>query len=130
PALLEKSDFVVLATAQTPATRQLINATALTHVKPGAFLINVGRGGLVDDDAVIEALRSGRLGGAALDVFTHEPLDSGSPYWDLPNVIVSPHISSAMEDYWTPLVRLFADNLRRFESGTPLINVVDKQAGY
>jgi phosphoglycerate dehydrogenase-like enzyme len=99
-------------------------------MKRGAFLVNVGRGKLVADDAVIGGLRSGQIGGAALDVFTHEPLDAASPYWDLPNVIVTPHTSGAMQDYWTPLVALFSDNLRRFEQGLPLVNVVDKKAGY
>ena len=80
--------------------------------------------------AVVEALRDGRLGGAALDVFTREPLDAASPYWDLPNVIVTPHTAGAMQDYWTPLVGLFSDNLRRFERGEPLLNVIDKVAGY
>ena len=82
------------------------------------------------DDAIVEGLRSGQIGGAALDVFTHEPLDPASPYWDLPNVIVTPHISGAMEDYWTPLVGLFSENLRRFEDGRALMNVIDKSAGY
>ena len=90
--------------------------------------MNVARGKLVDDEALIEALREGRLGGAALDVFSDEPLDPASPYWDLPNVIVTPHTSGAMEDYWTPLVALFSENLRRFEKGEPLLNVVDKDA--
>ena len=63
-------------------------------------------------------------------MFTHEPLDPASPYWDLPNVIVTPHISGALEDYWVPLVDLFSENLRRFEAGQPLLNVVDKEAGY
>ena len=107
-----------------------MNREALAHVKRGASLINIGRGQLVDDEAVVEALRDGRLGGAALDVFTREPLPADSPYWDLPNVIVTPHMSGAMEDYWTPLVALFAENLRRFEKGEPLVNVVDKAAGY
>jgi phosphoglycerate dehydrogenase-like enzyme len=128
--LLGVSDVVVLAAALTADTRELIGRDALGHVKRGAFLVNVGRGGLIDDAAVIEALRDGRLGGAALDVFTREPLDPSSPYWDLPNVIVTPHISGGMEDYWTPLVGLFAENLRRFERGEPLLNVVDKRAGY
>jgi phosphoglycerate dehydrogenase-like enzyme len=79
---------------------------------------------------LVEALRQGRLGGAALDVFTKEPLDPASPYWDMPNVIVTPHTSGAMQDYWTPLVDLFCENLRRFESGLPLLNVVDKVLGY
>ena len=128
--LLTRSDVVVLAAPLTPDTNRLIGAEALNHIKPGALLVNVGRGKLIDDDAVIAALGDGRLGGAALDVFTKEPLDPASPYWDLPNVIITPHISGAMEDYWTPLVALFAENLRRFESGRPLLNVVDKLAGY
>ena len=128
--LLAASDIVVLSAALTRDTRLLINRESLTHIKPGALLINIGRGRLIDDDAVIEALQSGALGGAALDVFTREPLDPASPYWNLRNVIVTPHVSGAMEDYWTPLVDLFAENLRRFEQGAPLINVVDKTAGY
>jgi phosphoglycerate dehydrogenase-like enzyme len=128
--LLARSDVVVLAAPLTQETNRLIGAEALDHIKPGSLLINVGRGKLIDDDAVIAALLDGRLGGAALDVFTKEPLDPASPYWDLPNVIITPHISGSMEDYWTPLVALFAENLRRFESGRPLLNVVDKKAGY
>ena len=128
--LLASSDVVVLSAPLTPETRQLINAETLGVMKRGAFLINIGRGKLIDDDAVAAALRTGQLGGAALDVFTREPLDPSSPFWDLPNVIVTPHMSGAMEDYWTPLVALFAENLRRFEQGQPLLNVVDKRAGY
>jgi phosphoglycerate dehydrogenase-like enzyme len=128
--LLATSDVVVLSAPLTPETRQLINPDTLAVMKPGAFLINVGRGKLIDEDAVAAAIRSGQLGGAALDVFTREPLDSSSPFWDLPNVIVTPHMSGAMEDYWTPLVALFSENLRRFERGDALLNVVDKRAGY
>jgi phosphoglycerate dehydrogenase-like enzyme len=128
--LLSSSDVVVLAAALTSETRLLVNRESLAHVKRGAWLINISRGRLVDDEAMIEALRDGRLAGAALDVFTREPLPADSPYWDLPNVIVTPHVSGAMEDYWTPLVGLFGENLRRFENGQPLLNVVDKAAGY
>jgi phosphoglycerate dehydrogenase-like enzyme len=128
--LLAVSDVVVLAAPHTPETKRLIGRRELDRIKPGAFLINVARGKLIDDDAVVEALRDGRLGGAALDVFTEEPLPSSSPYWDLPNVIVTPHTSGAVRDYWTPLVALFSDNLRRFDRGEPLLNVVDKVAGY
>ena len=130
PDLLAQSDVVVLAAPRTPATNRLIGRAQIEQMKPGALLVNVARGKLVDDDALIDALRDGRLGGAALDVFSEEPLDPSSPYWDLPNVIVTPHTSGAMQDYWTPLVELFADNLRRFEKGEPLLNVVDKVAGY
>jgi D-2-hydroxyacid dehydrogenase (NADP+) len=128
--LLSKSDVVVLSAPLTRETRAFIGHDALNHVKRGALLVNIGRGKLVDDEAVVAALQDGRLGGAALDVFTDEPLEPSSPYWDLPNVIVTPHMSGGMEDYWTPLVGLFADNLRRFEEGKPLVNVVDKRAGY
>jgi len=128
--MLRKSDIVVLAAALTAETELLVNHAALDAVKRGALLVNVGRGRLVDDEAVVAALADGRLGGAALDVFTKEPLAPDSPYWDLPNVIVTPHTSGTMEDYWTPLVALFSENLRRFESGRPLLNVVDKAAGY
>jgi D-2-hydroxyacid dehydrogenase (NADP+) len=130
PVLLGRSDVVVLSAPLTEETRSLIGAETIRHVKPGALLINIGRGKLIDDDVVMAALQDGRLGGAALDVFTREPLEPASPYWDLPNVVITPHMSGAMEDYWTPLVRLFADNLRRFEAGAPLVNVVDKAAGY
>jgi phosphoglycerate dehydrogenase-like enzyme len=128
--LLAKSDVVLLAAPLTAATRALIGRRELSLMKRGAFLINVGRGGLVDDAALVAALRTGHLGGAALDVFAEEPLPGSSPYWDLANVIVTPHTSGTMEDYWTQLVSLFSENLRRFEGGLPLLNVVDKLAGY
>jgi phosphoglycerate dehydrogenase-like enzyme len=128
--LLAESDIVVLATPLTAETHHLIDRRALGAVKRGAFLVNIGRGGLVDEDALLDALRSGWLGGAALDVFATEPLPADNPFWDLPNVIVTPHVAGAMEDYWTPLMQLFADNLRRFERGEALLNVVDKRAGY
>ena len=130
PDLLGRSDVVVLAVPHTPETKQIIGRGELDRMKRGALLINIARGKLIDDGAVIEALKDGRLGGAALDVFTREPLDASSPYWDLPNVIITPHTAGAMQDYWTPLVALFSDNLRRFERGEPLVNVVDKNAGY
>jgi phosphoglycerate dehydrogenase-like enzyme len=130
PDLLAQSDVVVLAAPHTPETKRLIGRAQIDQMKRGALLVNVARGKLVDDEAVIEGLRDGRLGGAALDVFSQEPLEPSSPYWDLPNVIVTPHTSGAMTDYWTPLVALFSENLRRFEKGEPLLNVVDKVAGY
>jgi D-2-hydroxyacid dehydrogenase (NADP+) len=130
PDLLSSSDIIVLSMPHTPDTRHIIGARELDHVKRGALLVNIARGKLIDDAAVVGALRDGRLGGAALDVFTREPLEESSPYWDLPNVIITPHTSGAMEDYWTPLVTLFSENLRRFEKGEPLLNVVDKHAGY
>jgi len=130
PDLLSRSDVVVLAVPHTPETKQLIGRAEIDRMKRGALLINIARGKLIDDTAVIEALGDGRLGGVALDVFAREPLEPASPYWDLPNVIITPHTSGAMQDYWTPLVALFSENLRRFERGESLLNVVDKVAGY
>lgn len=130
PDLLAQSDVLVLAVPHTPETKQIISRAEIDRMPRGALLINIARGKLIDDGAVVEALQDGRLGGAALDVFTKEPLDPASPYWDLPNVIITPHTSGAMQDYWTPLVALFAENLRRFEKGQPLLNIVDKVAGY
>jgi phosphoglycerate dehydrogenase-like enzyme len=130
PDLLAQSDVIVLAVPHTPDTKRLIGKRELDRVKRGALLVNIARGKLVDDDAVIAALVDGRLGGVALDVFSEEPLDPASPYWDLPNVIITPHTSGAMQDFWTPLVALFSENLRRFEKGEPLLNIVDKVAGY
>jgi phosphoglycerate dehydrogenase-like enzyme len=128
--LLAVSDVVVLAVPHTPETKRLIGRREVDAMKRGAFLINIARGKLVDDEAVGEALKDGRLGGAALDVFSTEPLEPDSVYWDLPNVIVTPHVSGSMQDYWTPLLALFTENLRRLECGEPLLNVVDKVAGY
>jgi len=128
--LLASSDVVVIAAPNTRSTDRLIGAREIAVMRRGALLINISRGTIVDDAALVAALRSGHLGGAALDVFAREPLHPSSPYWDLPNVIVTPHTSGAMADYWTPLVALFCENLRRFESGRPLLNVVDKEAGY
>jgi D-2-hydroxyacid dehydrogenase (NADP+) len=127
---LGNSDVVVIAAPHTPDTKQLIGRREIDAMKPGAVLVNVARGKLIDDGAVIDALKNGKLGGAALDVFTREPLEPESPYWELPNVIITPHTSGAMQDYWTPLVALFAENLRRFERAEPLLNVVDKRFGY
>ena len=90
----------------------------------------MGRGATVDEESLIEALRERRIGGAALDVFEREPLPSDSTFWELPNTIVSPHVSGDFEGWLEAVVRLFVDNLRRFVAGQPLVNVVDKREGY
>ena len=130
PELLARADWLVLAAPSTPETRGLIGAAELERMKPGAVLINLGRGALVDEAALTEALEHGRLAGAALDVFEHEPLDPASRLWSLPQVIVTPHISGLGPRYWERSVELFARNLRSFLAGGPLMNVVDKRAGY
>ena len=130
PTLLPSSDVVVVSAPQTRATRGLIGAEEVRLMKPDAVLVNVSRGGLVDEDAVAEALRDGRLAGAALDVFRHEPLAPDHPLWGVPNLLITPHTSGYRRDHWDAAVALFAENLRRFERGETLINVVDKAAGY
>jgi phosphoglycerate dehydrogenase-like enzyme len=128
--LLASSDVVVLAAALTPDTEGLIGTPELAVMQSHAVLVNVGRGGLVREPDLIAALQRGVIGGAALDVFADEPLDPESPLWTLPNVIISPHVSGTIERYWETSADLFIENLRRFEAGEPLVNVVDKAAGY
>jgi phosphoglycerate dehydrogenase-like enzyme len=128
--LLGESDFVVLAAPLTPETERMISAEALAAMKPGSWLINVARGRLVDERALLRALRDGPIGGAVLDTFTDEPLQPSSPFYDLPNVIVTPQTSWSSGRVLDRSVGLFCDNLRRFAAGEPLLNVVDPSAGY
>jgi phosphoglycerate dehydrogenase-like enzyme len=130
PELLAESDFVVLAAPLTPETENMIDGRALEAMKPGAWLINVARGRLVDERALVAALRDGRIGGAVLDTFREEPLAPSSPFYDLPNVIVTPHTSWSSGRVLDRSVELFCDNLRRYAAGEPLLNVVDPSAGY
>jgi phosphoglycerate dehydrogenase-like enzyme len=129
-SLLPDADVVVITAAQTPETRGMIGAAELSAMKRDAILINVSRGKLVDEQALARVLAAGGIGGAALDVFEHEPLDPASPLWSLPNVMVTPHVSGFRPDHWDAATNLFAENLRRFDAGQPLLNVVDKAAGY
>jgi phosphoglycerate dehydrogenase-like enzyme len=130
PELLAESDFVVLATPLTAETQNMMDAEALAAMKPGAWLINIARGALVDDRALLNVLRDGAIGGAVLDTFRDEPLPPTSPFYDLPNVIVTPHTSWSSGRVLDRSVELFCDNLRRYAAGEPLLNVVDPTAGY
>jgi phosphoglycerate dehydrogenase-like enzyme len=130
PSLLGEADFVVLAAPLTPETQNMIDGEALAAMKPSAWLINVARGGLVDERALLGALRDGRIGGAVLDTFRDEPLPPSSPFYDLPNVIVTPHTSWSSGRVLDRSVELFCDNLRRYATGESLLNVVDPSAGY
>jgi phosphoglycerate dehydrogenase-like enzyme len=130
PELLAESDFVVLAAPLTPDTERMIDDRGLGLMKPGAWLINVARGRLVDERALLRALRDGVIGGAVLDTFVEEPLAASSPFYDLPNVIVTPHTSWSSGRVLDRSVGLFCDNLRHFARAEPLVNVVDPAAGY
>lgn len=127
---LADADYVVLAAPLTDETRGMVDAAALAAMKPTARLVNVGRGPLVVQNDLVEALRAGRVAGAALDVFADEPLPGDSPLWTMPHVIVSPHMSGDVVGWRAELVALFQDNLTRYLDGRPLRNVVDKQRGY
>lgn len=128
--LLEMSDFIVLAVPATPLTRGMIGAGEIARLRAGAVLINVARGSVIDEAALIDALRAGRLRGAGLDVFATEPLPAGSPLWTLPNVLITPHVSATSTRFWEREGELILDNLQRYLAGRALINVVDTAAGY
>lgn len=128
--LLPEADVVAIAAPLTPETQDLFDREAFAAMKEGAYLVNIARGGIVDSEAMLEALRDGKLAGAALDVTDPEPLPAESPLWEMPNVVITPHIAGhaevTAERRWT----LLRENLRRFAAGEPLYNVVDKKAGY
>jgi phosphoglycerate dehydrogenase-like enzyme len=128
---LGEADYVAVTLPGTPKTRHLIDADAIAAMKPGAYFANVGRGSVVDEGAIVEALRSRHLSGAALDVFEVEPLPQESPLWELDNVIISPHSTDNLPELTNKLqTDLFCENLRRYLEGEPLANVLDKELLY
>lgn len=128
--VLPQADYILLCTPVTPATTGLINAARLSKMKSDAYLINVGRGPLIDEAAVFQALKDRRIGGAALDVFNEEPLPADSPFWLLDNLLITPHTAAVTERLWERHYRLIVENMKRFLSGEPLLNAVDKMRGY
>ena len=128
--MLQASDYVVLAAPLTPRTRALINHERLRQMKPDAYLINVSRGALLDQAALLDALRQHRIAGAALDVFEQEPLPPDSPLWRTENMVITPHTAALTDKLWERHYTLLSENLRRFLAGAPLLNVVDKKRGY
>jgi phosphoglycerate dehydrogenase-like enzyme len=128
--LIGRSDWLVLTAPLTPETRGMIGRAELARMPRHAVLVNLGRGALVDEPALIEALGEGRVAGAALDVFEEEPLPAMSPLWAMPQVVVTPHVSGLGPRFWERTCDLFARNLRHWLAGEPLENVVDKRAGY
>ena len=129
-SLLPRAEFLVIAAPHTNETERVLGEAELALLPEGAFLINIGRGALVDEAAMIEALKGGRLGGAALDVFATEPLPPDSPLWTMPNVLVSPHSASTSDRENGRLTDLFCENLRSFLAGRPLRNVLDVERLY
>jgi phosphoglycerate dehydrogenase-like enzyme len=128
--MLPQCDYVVIATPLTPQTRRMIGEAELRAMKPTAYLVNIARGEVCDEAALIRALTEKWIAGAGLDVFTQEPLPKSSPLWTLSNVILTPHISGFSPNYEQRAVDIFCENLRRYLADQPLLNLVDKMTGY
>ena len=128
--MVKECDFVVVTLPLTPLTRNLIDAEVLAAMKPTAYLIQAGRGGVVDQAALVEALLDRRIAGAALDTFSEEPLPASSPLWKMPGVLITPHIGSISPEYLNRAIDLFVTNLRRYVGGEPLLNPYDLELGY
>ncbi len=127
---LADCDVLVLSAPGVSATKHMIGAEQLALLNPGAIVVNVARGHIVDEAALVSALSTKQLGGALLDVYDREPLPPDNPLWSLPNVVISPHASGFRATHWDDVIDLFSDNLRRFQLGEPLLNRVDLAAGY
>ncbi|WP_248925021.1 D-2-hydroxyacid dehydrogenase [Paenibacillus hamazuiensis] len=128
--MLPEADAVIVCAPLTAQTRTLIGKTELGLMRPTAYIINISRGAVIDEEALIDALREERIAGAGLDVFSAHPLPEESPLWELPQVIATPYISAASPHTMQRAMTIFADNLIRLSCGMPLLNVVDKEAGY
>jgi len=128
--MLKECDFFVVAVPLTPETEGMVGREELKAMKGNAYLVNISRGRVVDEEALIEALKEGWIGGAGLDVFAQEPLPQESELWGLDNVILSPHVSANTPHYQERFTELFCENLRRYLAGEELLNVVDKKRGY
>jgi len=128
--MLSLSDWVVVTAAYTPETEGMIGEDEFRAMKDSAFIINIARGSIIQEKALIKALNEGWIAGAGLDVFEQEPLPPDSPLWDMENVVVTPHCAGATPHYLDRLVDIFTENLRLYRAGQPMINVVDKKLGY
>lgn len=129
-SFVKECDYVIVTVPLTGSTRHLIDASVLDAMKPKSILINIARGDVIDEQALINALVAGKIGGAGLDVFSEEPLPRTSPLWQLPNVILSPHIAGFSEHYDERAIDVFSENLKRFLAGEPLLNLVDREHDY
>ncbi len=128
--MLAQSDFVIVSIPLTPETRHMIGEEELRSMKPSALVVNIARGEVIDEEALVQALENGWISGAGLDVFEQEPLPASSPLWKMENVIIAPHVSSDTPHYDDRAVELFAENLRRYLRGDTLLNLANKQKGY
>lgn len=128
--VLPRADYVLLCTPVTPATTGIMNAARLDKMKPDAYLINVARGPLIEEAALLDVLKAHRIAGAALDVFEQEPLPPDSPFWSLDNLLITPHTAAVTDRLWERHYRLIAENLKHFLAGERLLNEVDKKRGY
>jgi phosphoglycerate dehydrogenase-like enzyme len=128
--MLAESDYVALCVPLTPETHHIIGEAELKAMKPTSYVINIGRGNLIDEEALIRALDEKRIAGAGLDVTAIEPLPADSRLWDFENVILTPHVAGGMEDYMMRAADLFCDNLRRYLAGKKLLNVINRKRGY
>jgi phosphoglycerate dehydrogenase-like enzyme len=129
-SMLKECDFVVVSLPLTPETRNLIGPAEFAAMKPTAFLVDVGRGGIINHPALVAALQDRKIGGAALDVFHQEPLPREDPLWRQSNLIITPHIAGISPHYQERAAALFAENLRRYLTGSPLLNRFDPEKGY
>jgi phosphoglycerate dehydrogenase-like enzyme len=129
-SMLRECDFIVITVPLTKETRKMVGQEEIDVLKPTAFLIDISRGGVVDSGVLLTALRDKKIGGAALDVHSEEPLPSDNPLWKLPNVIITPHISGITKRYNERAIDLFTENLNRYLNGTPLLNKIDPERGY
>lgn len=129
-AVLPEADFIVSTVPATPQTYRMIGAKEIAAMKPTAFFVNIGRGDTVDEAALLDALRSKRILGAALDVFEQEPLPSDAPHWELDNLLITSHYSGGSPRYHERAAAILLDNLQRFGEKRPLRNLIDKQKGY
>jgi phosphoglycerate dehydrogenase-like enzyme len=130
PSMASECDFLVVTVPLTPETRGMVNAKVFESMKATAYLIDISRGGVVDQGALVEALKEEKIAGAALDVYPVEPLPASSPLWEFPNVILSPHVAGTSGQYLTRAADLFAENLRRYMANEPLLNRYDPRRGY
>jgi phosphoglycerate dehydrogenase-like enzyme len=128
--VLPQADFVVLTVPLTPETQGMIGERELRAMKSTAYLVNIGRGATIDQDALVRALQEGWIAGAGLDVFTPEPLPPDSPLWEMENVIITGHYAGMTPEYDTRALEILLDNLQRYRTGNPMINIVDKKLGY